>query len=134
MPDGSKAHFTMQMMDHAAGFSHTFADGSVDHTHWSRPGFRFADTNDAARIKANDAYEQRRQAMHYDAKRRRKQEEEDEEEERRKRAAGAETEMERRQRLARKAAQAVTGDARALADAAWEARNERLRNGWRNNR
>ena len=47
----------MQMMDAACGFHRIFSDGCVDHTHWSRPGYRFADTNDADRIAANDAYE-----------------------------------------------------------------------------
>lgn len=46
--------------DHAAyGFSPTFSDGSPDHTSPHRPGFRFADTADAGKIAANEAYEAR---------------------------------------------------------------------------
>ena len=51
--DGEKISFHMQTMDAACGFHRVFSDGSVDHTHWSRPGFRFADANNADRTAAN---------------------------------------------------------------------------------
>ena len=63
LPDGATTHFTMQMMDAASGFHRTFADGSSDHTHWSRPGFRFADSNDKGRLAADAAYEERSARM-----------------------------------------------------------------------
>jgi hypothetical protein len=46
-------------------FTRTFADGSTDHTDPHRPGHRFADVDDAARIAAHDAYEDRRKTQHY---------------------------------------------------------------------
>jgi hypothetical protein len=63
LPDGGRLHVTMQMMDAAAGFHHTFSDGSIDHSHWSRPGFRVLDTNDAMKLAADAAYEERRTRM-----------------------------------------------------------------------
>ena len=60
LPDGATTHFTMQMMDSAAGFRRTFTDGSIDHSHWSRPGFRVLDTSDEAKLAADAAYEERR--------------------------------------------------------------------------
>jgi hypothetical protein len=137
MPDGSKAHFTMQMMDHAAGFSHTFADGTPDHNSPFKPGFRVLDTNDSSVIAAETAYRERSRRMEDAWKRKAKAPDDDEDEEDDplvQRPGETESAWLRRQALARKAAQAVKGDARELADAAWEARNERLRNGWRNNR
>jgi hypothetical protein len=50
--DGETVHIPMQLMDHG-GFRPTFADGSVDHTSPFKPGYRFADTNDAARLAAD---------------------------------------------------------------------------------
>ena len=60
LPDGATTHFPMQMMDSAAGFRRTFTDGSIDHSHWSRPGFRVPDTSDEAKLAADAAYEERR--------------------------------------------------------------------------
>jgi hypothetical protein len=102
-------------------FRRQFADGSIDHTDPHRPGFRFLDTDDSNRIAANDAYEQRRQAMHY-TNRRRQPEKDDA------------SETERRQRLATPAARATMGvdQARELADAAYAERSERMSNAWRN--
>lgn len=108
LPDGARAHFTMQMMDHAGGFVPTFADGSPDFTNPHRPGHRFADVNDEARLAANDAYQERRQRLHYANKRRRQDE------------AGN---------------QGATPDLdhlRELADAAYEDRRQRMSNAWRN--
>jgi hypothetical protein len=122
LPDGDRVSFSMTMMDQASyGFTPKFADGSPDHSNPNRPGFRFLDVDDAARIAANDAYEQRRERLHY-ANRYRKHEEDDQ------------TESERRQRLAKQAARATMGadQARELADAAWEDRKQRMQNAWRN--
>jgi hypothetical protein len=69
LPDGARANFKMQMMDHAGDFIPIFADGTPDHTSPHRPGHRFADVNDEARLVANDAYEERRQRLHYANKR-----------------------------------------------------------------
>ena len=114
LPDGARRHFTMEMMDQAAGFSRTFADGSPDLTHWSRPGFRFADSNDPAKLQADAAYEERCRQLDYKTKRRVTDPDDDEEEENG--ALRQESETERRQRLARKAARATLGssDARQL--------------------
>jgi hypothetical protein len=52
------------LMDHAAyGFRQTFADGTPDYTNPHRPGYRFADIDDANRIAAAEAYEARRSRM-----------------------------------------------------------------------
>jgi hypothetical protein len=51
----------MTLQDHAAGgFRPTFADGSPDFTHPSKPGYRFADIDDQSRQKADAEYEARR--------------------------------------------------------------------------
>lgn len=109
LPDGDRVSFSMTMMDHAAyGFAPTFSDGSPDFTNPHRPGHRFADVNDEARLTANDAYEERRQRLHYANKRRRQDE------------AGN---------------QGATPDLdhlRELADAAYEDRRQRMANAWRN--
>jgi hypothetical protein len=62
LPDGGRIHFPY-IADHAGRFHSHFADGSIDHTSPHRKGFRFADTDDAARIAANDAYEARSRRM-----------------------------------------------------------------------
>jgi hypothetical protein len=109
LPDGARAHFTMQMMDHAAfGFAATFADGTPDHTSPHRPGHRFADVDDAGRLAADAAYEARRQAMHYANKRGRQD------------GAGNHGATPDLHRL------------RDLADAAYEDRRQRMANAWRN--
>jgi hypothetical protein len=60
LPDGTTVHFPY-LADHSAfGFHPYFADGSPDFTSPHRKGYRFADTNDEARIAANGAYEQMR--------------------------------------------------------------------------
>lgn len=58
--DHEHLHVPMMMMDSAAGLRRTFSDGSIDHSHWSRPGFRVLDTSDAAKLAADAAYEERR--------------------------------------------------------------------------
>jgi hypothetical protein len=63
LPDGASFHFPY-IADHAAyGFSPTFADGSPDFSDPHRPGFRFSDIGDAARLAADQAYEERRERM-----------------------------------------------------------------------
>jgi hypothetical protein len=105
--DGETVHIPMQFMDHG-GFHPYFSDGTPDHTSPHRPGWRFADTTDAARLAADEAYEARRERMHY-ANRRRQDGTGD---------PGA---------TARNLDQL-----RALADAAYEAKCKRLQEGWRN--
>ena len=57
--DRERITFPMTAMDHAAlGFNPTFSDGSPDHTSPHRPGYRFADIGDAARLAADEAYEE----------------------------------------------------------------------------
>jgi hypothetical protein len=71
--DREHIHFPVTVMDAMqarANFHSTFADGSVDHTSPHRKGFRFADTSDADRLAANDAYEARREQVHYANRRR----------------------------------------------------------------
>lgn len=110
LPDGASFHFPY-IADAAYGFRSTFADGSVDHTHPCRPGFRFADTDDSARAAADEAYEQMRTRLS-DAWRNKDAQAEDN-----RNPAPPPTR---------------TLDAlRALAEKAWEERNERMRNAWR---
>jgi hypothetical protein len=108
LPDGARANFKMQMMDHAGDFIPIFADGTPDHTSPHRPGHRFADVNDEARLVANDAYEERRQRLHYANKRGRQD------------GAGNHGATPDLHRL------------RELADAAYEDRRQRMANAWRN--
>ena len=61
--DGETIHYGMQFIDAACDFNRIFSDGSFDHTHWSRPGFRFADVSDTDRATADDAYEAMRQRL-----------------------------------------------------------------------
>src|SRR5262249_56197628 len=61
LPDGARLHFPY-IADHV-GFRPTFADGSVDHTHPCRPGFRFADIDDTTKRAADAAYEARRERL-----------------------------------------------------------------------
>jgi hypothetical protein len=86
------------------GFVDHFADGSVDHTSPHRPGYRFLDTNDPARVASEEAYRARSARMQ-DAWKTNKG-----------------TKVEKQETL---------DQSRAAAAAAYEARNERLRNGWR---
>jgi hypothetical protein len=63
LADGERL-FVPYLMDHAAyGFRQTFADGTPDYTNPHRPGYRFADIDDANRIAAAEAYEARRTRM-----------------------------------------------------------------------
>ena len=48
------------MSNDAYVFDQTFSDGSVDHTNPHRPGFRFLDIDDVAKLAADEAYEQMR--------------------------------------------------------------------------
>jgi hypothetical protein len=98
--------------DHSAyGFHSTFADGSPDHTSPHRPGYRFADTSDAARLAADEAYEQRRERMHYTTNRRRHQQDANE---------------------PPPTSTRTLDELRAKAEQAWEERNKRMANAWRN--
>jgi hypothetical protein len=93
------------------GFSPTFSDGTPDHTSPHRPGYRFADTSDAARLAADEAYEQRRERMHYTTNRRRQQQDANEP----------------------PPTSTRTLDAlRASATAAYEARSKRMAGAWKN--
>ena len=109
--DGERISFTMQMMDAARGFHQTFSDGSVDHTHWSRPGYRFADTNDADRLAADQAYEQMRTRLNDGW--------------RNKRVLAPEKRDVAPSRVP------TLDQLQVKAQQAWEQRNERLRNAWR---
>jgi hypothetical protein len=72
--DREQINFSMTMMDHSAfGFHSTFSDGSPDYTSPHKPGHRFLDVNDEARLQADTAYEQMRERLHYKTNRRRQQ-------------------------------------------------------------
>ena len=53
---------TMAFKD-AAGFHTHFSDGSPDHTSPHKPGYRFLDVDDAAKIAADEAYQARSRRM-----------------------------------------------------------------------
>jgi hypothetical protein len=121
--DGETISIPVTLMDHAAyGFRPQFADGSVDYSNPHAPGFRFADSDDPDRLAAEEAYAERTRRLDY----------------RTRLAAPAKEESAwlRRQALARRAtAEAMgTGDTRqptldevrARADAAYEARRQRM--------
>jgi hypothetical protein len=110
-----------EVADHLAakypGFSPTFSDGSIDHTSPHRPGYRFADVGDEARLRAEQAYEDKRRRL-ADAWRHK----------------GEQRDVKDDQHAAAPRTQLTLDELRAAADAAYEARNERMRNAWRNKR
>ena len=112
--DGETVHIPVTLMDHA-GFHPYFSDGSPDHTSPFRPGFRFADTNDAARIAADEAYTERSRRMETAWQRKGKQEHDEAHDQRSVRAASLD-------------------ELQAKAQQAWEDRNVRLSNAWRTNK
>jgi hypothetical protein len=92
-------------------FQHKFSDGSIDHTSPHRKGFRFADTDDADRLAADEAYQERSKRMATAWQRKGQQHD----------AGGAVTPPPTR-----------TLDAlRKDAETAYEERNKRMRNAWR---
>jgi hypothetical protein len=99
--------------DQAYGFSPTFSDGTIDHTSPFKPGYRFADTNDAARLAADEAYEERRERMQNAW--------------RTKGDVKAEDNRDGTPPRTR-----TLDELRAAADQAWEDRNKRMSNAWRN--
>jgi hypothetical protein len=109
--DGETIHMPVTVMDAMqalGGFLPTFADGSPDHTSPHRPGYRFLDVNDEAKIAANDAYEARRERIHYSSRQRQQDANADDR------------------------APARTLDAlRQAAEKAYEDRNARMRNAWK---
>ena len=112
MPDGATMHVPMGFYD--GRFFPTFADNSPDHTSPHQPGYRFADTNDADRLAADDAYEQMRQRL-------------------------SNTWRDKRVLVAEKRDTAplrvpTLDQLQAQAQEAWQARNERMRNSWRTNK
>ena len=109
--DREQIHFPVTVMDHSA-FRPTFSDGSPDHTSPHRPGYRFADTTDDARL-ADEAYEERRERMQ-NAWRRKGDAQADDNRD----AAPPRTR--------------TLDEWRAKADQAWEDRNKRMANAWRN--
>lgn len=112
--DGEQIHFSTMMMDAAAGRFHShFSDGSPDHTSPHRPGYRFADLYDNARLAADAAYEQRSIRM-ADAWRHK----------------GAPQDASAEERTPSNT-HTPSLDARQAADQAYEDRNKRLRNAWR---
>jgi hypothetical protein len=117
LPDGDRIHFSMTMMDNAAfGFFPRFSDGSPDFTNPHRPGHRFADTDDAARLRAEEAYQERSRRMSDGWKHKGEQRSDD------------------ARVTSRAHPQRTLDELRAAAEAAYEARNERLRNAWRDKR
>jgi hypothetical protein len=112
--DREQIHFPVTVMDHSA-FRPTFSDGSPDHTSPHRPGYRFADTGDAARLAADEAYEARSRRMETAWQHRGEQHD-----------AAASKNLGRP-----KISQATLDELRAAADAAWEDRSKRMSNAWR---
>jgi len=94
---------------YGGGFSPTFADGTPDHTSPHRPGYRFADTGDAARLVAEQAYRERCQDLHYTSRRDQQDGIRDE-----------------------RHATPTLDELRQAADAAYREKCERSRNAWRN--
>ena len=113
LPDGASMRVQMQFMD-GGSFRRTFSDGSPDLTSPHRKGFRFADTNDADRLAARDAYAEMVKRK-TDAWRTRGQQQDADESERTPRGVRAPT----------------LDEARAAADAAYRECCERKRNAWR---
>jgi hypothetical protein len=107
LPDGATMHVPMGFYD--GRFVDRFADNSPDLTSPHRPGYRFADTHDAARLAAEQAYRERSTRLQ-DAWRKG-----------------------RLDPVRDHAPRQLTLDElRAAADAAYHEKCERLRNGWRN--
>jgi hypothetical protein len=108
--DGETIHFPY-IADHAAfGFSPVFADGSPDLTNPHRPGYRFADTTDAARTQADEAYAARSHRMEAGWRQRGD--------------AQAADSGERK-------SPSTLDEARAAADAAYLERSKRMQNAWK---
>jgi hypothetical protein len=108
--DREKISFTMQMMDAANGrFVDHFADGTPDHTNPHRPGHRFLDTNDPAKLAAQEAYDARSRRMETAWRRKGEQHQQGNEENNK----------------------PTLDEARAASDAAYQARSERMRKGWK---
>jgi hypothetical protein len=98
--------------DQSARFSATFADGTPDHTSPHKPGHRFLDVDDAARQQADQAYEERRERVHYATNRRHQQQDET-----RDQHTPAPTKS--------------LDQLRQTAETAYAERNKRLQNAWR---
>jgi hypothetical protein len=110
--DREQISFPMTAMDQAAfAFNPTFSDGTADHTSPFKPGYRFADSNDAARLAADEAYEQRRERMHYTTNRRRQQQDANE---------------------PPPTSTRTLDELRESATAAYEARSKRMAGAWKN--
>jgi hypothetical protein len=107
LEDGESLRVPQQFMDAAPsfGFSTKFSDGSTDHTSPHRPGYRFADVDNPARLEATKAYEEKR----------------------------ARVQDQWRKPPARSdAAPPPPSDARAIADRAWEDKRQRISNAYKN--
>jgi hypothetical protein len=111
--DGERITFATISDQAGVGFCPTFADGSIDHTSPHRPGYRFADTNDPDRLDADAAYEERNRRLSNAS--RHKGEQQDE-------------------RCDHHAAprKRTLDELRALAEGAYQDRNVRMQNQWRN--
>jgi hypothetical protein len=110
--DREQIHFPVTLMDaaQALGFSPTVSDGSVDHAHPCRPGFRLAGTNDAAKLAADAAYEEMRTRM----------------------SNAWRKDKDRRDPVRdRGSRQPMLDELEAAATAAYEARSERMRTAWK---
>ena len=63
---GDREHISFPYIaDAAYGFSPHFSDGAPDLTHPNQKGFCFADVDDAAKLVADQAYEQMRTRLDY---------------------------------------------------------------------
>jgi hypothetical protein len=105
-----------------------------------RPGYAFDSSNALADAAAEAAYRERVEQVDVKTRKRRRPDDDDDEDDDRDNDLRRETEMERRQRLARKAAQETRGtDARqmtldelqARAETAYQERVQRISNAWR---
>ncbi|MGE0037958.1 MAG: hypothetical protein AB7S93_20260 [Xanthobacteraceae bacterium] len=114
LADGERFHLPLALMDGRRHFTPTFSDGSPDHTNPYRPGPRFADVDDAGRLAAAEAYEQKRTRLQDAWRNKDRQQGED-----------AAT-------VHRDYRGATLDELKAAADAAYVERNQRLANAWRN--
>lgn len=109
--DGEHITFTTISDQAAYGFSPSFSDGSVDHTSPHRPGYRFADVDDAGRIAAQEAYDERSKIMSEKWMQK-----------------GGQQQADARDAPPRTR---TLDELQKDATAAWEARNKRMQNAWR---
>jgi hypothetical protein len=136
--DGERAVVRMAFMDHQVrdALLEKYGSGATISPGGHRPGFLRDSSNTVLSDAAEAAYREKVQRL--DAKRRKVKQPDPDDDDGEEDDGKPKSERQWREAMARKAAQAVKGSdaltldqARAAADAAWEARVERMRNAWR---